>query len=325
MSTTKRAKRNWSVSLGVTFAAAILLSPALSSAMALDSTADNWREVNLRASLDPSGAMQVEQGSNFQIRISVDAESDIALVLVSSESKAQVLLPHRADTADRASRGTEMLFPDLLSGESLYADMALGKANLYVVASTVPIFQPPSPGESPAWVPLAQVEERLESAVSSNARMQLAIRRIPLQITSPAVKEFVSSEEFVQFYGVGTRSVSNADRGFAVQFAFNSDELADWGRRQLDAVAAGMSDDSLAHFAFLIEGHTDDVGTDEYNMDLSARRAASVMRYLAKHGVQADRLKKLALGKTHPAVEGATEQARAANRRVVIRRLDAAK
>jgi outer membrane protein OmpA-like peptidoglycan-associated protein len=306
-------------------AAAISLCPALSSAMALDSTAGNWQQVNLRASLDPSGAMQIEQGSNFQIRVSVDAEADIALILVSSESKAQVLIPHRSETADRASRGTEMLFPDLLSGESLYADMALGKANLYVLASTAPLFQPPKPGEAPVWAPLGEVEERLGSALNSSAAVRMAIQRIPLQITSPAVKEFVSSEEFVQFYGVGTRSVSNADRGFAVQFAFDSDELAEWGRRQLDAVANGMRDSSLENFAFLIEGHTDDVGTDEYNLDLSARRAASVVRYLAKHGVRTERLRKLALGKTHPAVEGVSEQARAANRRVVIRRLDAAK
>jgi outer membrane protein OmpA-like peptidoglycan-associated protein len=324
MMSIKRAKSSCLARLSVILAAAVFLSPALSSAMALDSNAGNWREANLRASLDPSGAMQVEQGSNFQVRISVDHEADVALVLVSSESKALVLVPHRADTADRVSRGTEMLFPDLLSGESLYADMALGKANLYVLASTAPIFQPLNPGESAAWVPLSQVEERLESA-ASNAGLQLAIQRIPLQVTAPAMKEFVSSEEFVQFYGVGTRSVSNADRGFAVQFAFDSDELADWGRRQLDAVAAGMSDETLAHFSFLIEGHTDDVGTEEYNLDLSGRRAASVVRYLAKHGVRTDRLKKLALGKTHPAVEGVTEQARAANRRVVIRRLDPVK
>ena len=316
---------NWVARAGMALAAAIFLHPALSSAASLDSTPSNWGQVNLRASLDPSGAMQIEQGSNFQIRISVDAEADIALILVSSESKALVLIPHRSETADRASRGTEMLFPDLLSGETLYADMALGKANLYVLASTAPLFQAPNAGEAPAWVPLSDVEERLVSAASANQSVRMAIQRIPLQVTSPAVKEFVSSEEFVQFYGVGTRSVSNADRGFAVQFAFDSDELADWGRRQLDAVANGMRDSALETFAFLIEGHTDDVGTDQYNLDLSARRAASVVRYLAQHGVRTERLKKLAFGKSHPAVEGVSEQARAANRRVVIRRLDPGK
>jgi outer membrane protein OmpA-like peptidoglycan-associated protein len=289
----------------------------------------NWPEANLRAALDPPDGMQVEQGSNFKIRITSDEEASVALILVNSESKAQVLIPHRSETADRVSRGTEMLFPDLLSGEALYADMPAGKATLYVLASKDPLFEVPpanaaAANAAPIWLPLDQVEAQLDAAMKASHDIALAIRRIPLQVSTPKTKDFVSTEEFVQFYGVGTRSVSNAERGFAVQFAFDSDELTDWGRRQLDAVAHGMIDDRLAKFPFLVEGHTDDVGSDQYNLSLSDRRAVSVRRYLVGQGVQAGRLDKKALGKSDPAVEGTSELARAANRRVVIRRLDSA-
>jgi outer membrane protein OmpA-like peptidoglycan-associated protein len=222
-----------------------------------------------------------------------------------------------------------MLFPDPLAGETLYADMPAGKATLYVLASKEPLFKPPQSGASnpnaaPAWIPLEQVEARVDAATKEDHGALFAVRRIPIQVITPAVKDFVSTEEFVQFYGVGTRSVSNAERGFTVQFAFDSDRLTDWGRRQLDAVAQGMIDDRLAKFPFLVEGHTDDVGTDAYNLDLSGRRAASVQHYLEGRGVQGARLSKKALGKSDPAIEGTSEQARAANRRVVIRRLDPA-
>jgi hypothetical protein len=119
------------------FAGAVWLSfAALSVAGTLDTLSGGWPEADLRASLDPAGTLQVEQGSNFQVRITSDREASVLLVLVSPESKARVLVPHREGTADRVVPGNAMLIPDLLSGETLYADMPEGKATVYVIASS---------------------------------------------------------------------------------------------------------------------------------------------------------------------------------------------
>jgi len=66
----------------------------------------------------------------------------------------------------------------------------------------------------------------------------------------------------------------------------------------------------------LIEGHTDDVGTNEYNMSLSQRRADAVGDYLRAAGVAGSRLIVKWYGESQPKVENSTDANRALNRRV---------
>jgi outer membrane protein OmpA-like peptidoglycan-associated protein len=65
-----------------------------------------------------------------------------------------------------------------------------------------------------------------------------------------------------------------------------------------------------------ILGHTDNDGPDNYNKDLSDRRAKAVMSYLVEHGVAADRLQAKGLGETQPIADNATSAGREQNRRV---------
>ena len=66
----------------------------------------------------------------------------------------------------------------------------------------------------------------------------------------------------------------------------------------------------------LIEGHTDSRGSDNYNLDLSLRRAASVLRFLIKNGVDHTRLVSQGFGETRPVSTNKTREGRAMNRRV---------
>jgi OOP family OmpA-OmpF porin len=66
----------------------------------------------------------------------------------------------------------------------------------------------------------------------------------------------------------------------------------------------------------IIAGHTDNKGTDAYNLDLGRRRAQAVMDILVKNGAPAERLKVESFGKTRPVAENNTEEGRAQNRRV---------
>ena len=67
----------------------------------------------------------------------------------------------------------------------------------------------------------------------------------------------------------------------------------------------------------VIQGHTDDRGTREYNIGLGERRANAVRRYLITQGVAAERIEVISFGKEQPAVVGANEDAWAQNRRAV--------
>ncbi|WP_445382143.1 OmpA family protein [Robiginitalea sp. IMCC43444] len=68
----------------------------------------------------------------------------------------------------------------------------------------------------------------------------------------------------------------------------------------------------------LVEGHTDSSGSDEYNMDLSRRRAQSVADYLIAQGLDADRFTVKWYGETQPKADNATAEGKAQNRRVEL-------
>jgi len=71
-----------------------------------------------------------------------------------------------------------------------------------------------------------------------------------------------------------------------------------------------------------IEGYTDAVGPDEYNLKLSQRRANSVLQYLVKHGVAKNRLQAKGFGESNPIADNDTALGRARNRRTEFKILE---
>lgn len=68
-----------------------------------------------------------------------------------------------------------------------------------------------------------------------------------------------------------------------------------------------------------VQGHADSRGTTDYNLALGHRRALSVQRALAAHGIAGDRIQPTTFGEEHPIEVGATEGAWSANRRAEFR------
>lgn len=102
-----------------------------------------------------------------------------------------------------------------------------------------------------------------------------------------------------------------------VRFAFGSAEILPIARAQLDAVAAGIKL-LPAETVITIEGHTDAVGSDAYNLVLSRERARSVRDYLVgRHGIDASHLKTAGYGEFRP-IDG-SDPHDGVNRRVEFR------
>jgi outer membrane protein OmpA-like peptidoglycan-associated protein len=68
-----------------------------------------------------------------------------------------------------------------------------------------------------------------------------------------------------------------------------------------------------------VEGHTDSVGSDDYNLKLSLRRAAAVKDFLAKEGIAEGRLSSRGFGESQPVASNDTTDGRAQNRRVELK------
>jgi outer membrane protein OmpA-like peptidoglycan-associated protein len=105
------------------------------------------------------------------------------------------------------------------------------------------------------------------------------------------------------------------DVGFnlLVSFEYASARLSPAAQANLREFARGISDPELASAKFVIEGHTDGVGSDDYNQRLSEDRAQAVAQFLYNLGVERDRLKTVAYGESRPKVADANDPA---NRRV---------
>lgn len=101
-----------------------------------------------------------------------------------------------------------------------------------------------------------------------------------------------------------------------VTFEYNSDNLTPAAKANLDEFAKALRDARLGSAAFAVEGHTDGRGGEEFNLDLSTRRAGSVVQYLAGQGVPPEKLEAKGYGKLRPRSADPLDPA---NRRVETR------
>ncbi|HKG95504.1 MAG TPA: OmpA family protein [Gemmatimonadaceae bacterium] len=99
-------------------------------------------------------------------------------------------------------------------------------------------------------------------------------------------------------------------------FDFNSDAVSGNARTNLGELARSL--DKYPNTNLLIVGHTDSVGSDDYNRRLSERRAAAAAEFLAAQGVARTRLQTRGLGESEPVASNATDSGRGQNRRVEV-------
>ena len=100
-----------------------------------------------------------------------------------------------------------------------------------------------------------------------------------------------------------TRGISPVTRraDITVQFEFDSYRLTAEGRSVLDILAAVIGSERGQKFNFLLEGHTDSIGSEPYNMRLSRLRALSVKDYLmSEFPIDPAKLTTIGMGETRP-------------------------
>ncbi|MEZ4365779.1 MAG: Ig-like domain-containing protein [Kofleriaceae bacterium] len=102
----------------------------------------------------------------------------------------------------------------------------------------------------------------------------------------------------------------------SVYFKTNKAVIEKRSYKLLDNVADVLT--AQGHLRVRVEGHTDSQGNDEFNKDLSQRRADAVVAYLVGKGIDAGRLEPVGYGEEQPVADNATKAGRASNRRVVF-------
>lgn len=101
-----------------------------------------------------------------------------------------------------------------------------------------------------------------------------------------------------------------------VFFGFDSSALDAQNRSTLEANARWFSQPENAQVRFVLEGHCDERGTDEYNLALADKRSQVVRQFLVDAGIDPGRMTTIALGEERPFDTGQSEESWALNRRV---------
>jgi len=156
-----------------------------------------------------------------------------------------------------------------------------------------------------------QAASALEAAASAQAEAQRIRKEAEAELNR--LEEALSQVAETRRTALGL--VMNLGSDY-LKFEFDKADLRPEDRELLSRVAGILL--TSPDYSVSVNGHTDDVGTEEYNQKLSERRAQAVRDYLAKAGLPPEILSVTGHGKKRPLVPGTSESARAKNRRVEL-------
>lgn len=108
----------------------------------------------------------------------------------------------------------------------------------------------------------------------------------------------------------------NVTFGSGLMFGYDSDDIRSDAATNLQNLAASLK--KYPNTQLLVVGHTDALGSTEYNQDLSQRRANAAMTYLGRHGVSANRIDASGRGEREPVGSNESEAGRQMNRRIEV-------
>ena len=169
---------------------------------------------------------------------------------------------------------------------------------------------------------IKDVDQRAQAGIAAVQARAAEVDQKALAAGSSADKAQMSANSATDRVNALSNTVLNLDNyhpvaDASVHFGFNKDNLTKEAKEAIDELAASVA--STKGYIITVEGGTDSVGSEEYNYDLSQRRANAVIQYLASEkSVPAYKIYLIGLGKDKPVDSNKTRDGRAKNRRVDI-------
>jgi outer membrane protein OmpA-like peptidoglycan-associated protein len=162
-------------------------------------------------------------------------------------------------------------------------------------AATVPQLKPSTAAKC-AYVLLCGLSFALGAATASSAE-ELTHEEMVCALDPQCVIPVVNRRLRGVIANSSVRTPGSFDR--TINFAFDSAALTPEARSELDKVAAVLADPKIEKYTIIIHGHTDDIGSVEYNQALSERRAEAARQYfITQHGIDPHRLSARGHGKS---------------------------
>jgi peptidoglycan-associated lipoprotein len=184
-------------------------------------------------------------------------------------------------------------------------------AGLSIAVAAVAAIDACHKAPEPAPTPLVQTA----GANQDSARLaaEEAARRAAAEAAAKRRADSIAAAEEAAKNAAAAAASLKATLTAMVHFDYDRSEIRSDDRTILDAKLPIL--ESNPGVSLRIAGHTDERGSDEYNLALGQRRAAAVKRYLTEHGIQEMRLETISYGEERPIAQGSDEAAWSQNRR----------
>jgi len=249
----------------------------------------------------------------------------VAAVLLTACASAPVAPPGAADArarltqlqsdpnlGSRAPLAIKEADAAVRTAEKPEADAAVGSHRVYVADRKIEI------ARAQAETRLSEDQRAAITAERATARLDSRTREVDAARDATAEAKEQNAELQREIDALQARPT---DRGLVLTLG---DVLFATGRADLKPGAANNLDQLVSFLAkypartIEIEGHTDSVGSDDYNLGLSQRRADAVRSHLVRQGVASGRITTMGAGKGSPVASNDTATGRQQNRRVEV-------
>ena len=230
-----------------------------------------------------------------------------------SEARAKLTqLQSDPNLASRAPAAIKEADAAVRTAEQPEADRSLGYHRVYIADRKVEI--------ATAQAQTRYLEDQRAGITADRAAAQLESRTREVDVAREATADAREENAELQRQ-IDALQARPTDRGLVLTLG---DVLFESGRAELKPGAASNLGQLVAFLAkypsrtVAIEGHTDSVGGDDYNLGLSQRRADSVRSHLVSRGVDAARITSMGAGESSPVAGNDTATGRQQNRRVEV-------
>lgn len=277
---------------------------------ALESISGTWPDAMF--SIDVTGAQDGEAVLNQRLEIAYEAALPGYLAYLSISSHGDLTLYRDpAKGAKKSGTATYVIKPPLGSEQLIVLFASAPWDALFPHGATVRELGGDREGAAAFVQQLAQ--RGADNVKLANRRYEFAVAANPgaTEYTTRGIVRQVQEARRDHTASGGTARIPSR-----IEFEFDSDHLTSQGKLDLDVFGEALKTD-LREGAVALEGHTDAIGTDEYNQALSERRAAAAKQYLVdSFGIPPARLTAVGLGKSDPIASNEDANGRSRNRRV---------
>lgn len=302
----------------LTLAGPVLADSTSEIDAALSAVTASW-DAGLAANTNAQGVQAFRVGEDMSYYFAADQDLHLIAVHRDSYGVAHVLVPSPLATNAHLKSGSK------LSIEDLEAIAPVGVDVIYVFGTREPLAMDelkldPNADELITFDAKASpgFAKRLAAELEALGAGAVARTEIRYEIMGRGEIEYTVGDVVAQL--TPTRSVPRPRMAFhGVTFEFDSANLTDQARRNLDVVGQALTRRELNGEKFALGGHTDDVGAADYNKQLSERRANAAKQYLVERWeIPAQQIVSRGHGESMPAIEDMSDEARSQNRRVEL-------